>query len=166
MKNIDDIIKEARERAIQQIGRELAYNAGYPCTPMIIDSIRGRIEVGELHLSEERPLYKSLRWYENERAAYLEGRVVHSMRVLQDEQVTHTKSEESIPRDPFSHLLLWLAGKTKIQWLCEWLMRYAKTRTIHTVTNRSVKLFLPPWPLKRTDKPYLEWVSAQQRRKP
>ena len=164
MRDIQEIITKVREQAIREIAREASYQSGYLLDPMMVESIRGHIEVGELHLSEERPLYKSLGWYENERAAYLESRIVHSMRVLQDEQVTHTESEESIPRDPLSHLLLWLAGRTKIQRLRQWLMRHAKTRTIHTRTMRTVKLFLPPWPLKRTDKPYLEWVSCQQGR--
>jgi hypothetical protein len=161
VRDIQDIINKARERAIMDIARELScYGNGFNADPLMIESIRHRIEINELHLSEEKPAYDRLGWYENHRAAYLDSRVIHSMRVLHDEQVTHTKSEESIPRDPLSHFLLWIGDRCRYERIRVWLRSKAKTRTIHLSTTRTVKLFLPPWPMKHTDQPYLDWVSS------
>jgi predicted secreted protein len=162
--SIDQILSRARERALNEIhARNEAFWPGSSTPFSEVTYIRHQMQTGEIFFRELGPNpYTEMGWKmrQSERLDYLNERAIHTLRLLQDQQTSI--SHESVPADPFSHLLLWLAEKIGKAGVKAWLMRHTKIRKI-AVSTSHVQLFLPPWPLKCSDKPYLAWVAEARK---
>jgi hypothetical protein len=158
--DINEVAEQLRLEALKKLEYLAASSNHRYADPMDYGLIYRRIAVGEIFFQDysNTSIYKLLGWQ-----AVLDRKAEHSLRVLQHEQITNGSSTETIPSDPLSHLLLWMGDRCRYERIRAWLRSKAKTRTIHLKTTRTVKLFLPPWPIKQTDKNYLEWVAWEQR---
>lgn len=163
-KTIKETIDEIQELALKKLEYDLkTKNISDANDPFEIAYAEERMRVGEIYFREDN-LYKRLGW--SERLNHLDESVIHCLKVLETGQQTKVvKNTIKVPADPISHLCVWLSERIEQKGISNWLFKKAKTKTIETETVYTItKLFLPPWPLREFDRPYLSWVVEERDR--